>query len=250
MSKQASPTGRKNRGARSWLIPIGIIVIAGLLLATVILQLRPDQTPAGAIGEGGDSSTAAPSGQPDLTQFEYRDPADVQAAGPVDAPVGLIVFSDYQCPFCAKWTQNTLPTMMEYADAGDLRIEWRDINMYGEPSERASRAAHAAGLQSKYWEFHDALYPNGEHLPEAELTKDALVGLATELGLDAEQFAADMDSPAVVETINKRAEEARQLGVTGTPSFILNGVPIVGAQPTEVFVDAIESALAAAENGQ
>ncbi|MGV8911195.1 MAG: DsbA family protein [Rhodoglobus sp.] len=249
MSKQASSTGRKKRGARSWLVPIGIIVIAGVLLATVILQLRPDQTPAGTVADAGDSSTA-PSEQPDLTQLEYRDPADVQAAGPVDAPIGLIVYADYQCAFCAKWTQNTLPTMMEYADAGDLRIEWRDINMYGEPSERASRAAHAAGLQSKFWEFHDALYLNGEHLPETDLTKDALIGLATELGLNAEQFAADMDSPAVVETINKRAEEARQLGVTGTPSFILYGVPIVGAQPTGVFVDAVESALTAAETGQ
>ena len=249
MSKQASSTGRKNRGARSWLVPIGIIVISGLLLTIVILQLRPDQTPADTVAEAGDSSTA-PSEQPDLTQFEYRDPADVQAAGPVDAPIGLIVFADYQCAFCAKWTQNTLPTMMEYADAGDLRIEWRDINMYGELSERAARAAHAAGLQSQFWEFHDALYPGGVHLPEAGLTKDALVALATELGLDAEKFATDMDSPTVVATINKRAEEARQLGVTGTPSFILNGVPIVGAQPTEVFVDAIESARPAAESGQ
>ncbi|WP_010202165.1 DsbA family protein [Salinibacterium sp. PAMC 21357] len=249
MSKQTSSTGRKNRGARSWLVPIGIIVIAGVLLATVILQFRPDQTPADTVADAGDSNTA-PSEQPDLTQLEYRDPADVQAAGPVDAPIGLIVYADYQCAFCAKWTQNSLPTMMEYADAGDLRIEWRDINMYGEPSERASRAAHAAGLQSQFWQFHDALYRGGVHLPEAELTTDALVALATELGLDAEQFAADMDSPAVVETINMRAAEARQIGVTGTPTFILNGVPIVGAQPTEVFVDAIESALTAAENGQ
>lgn len=250
MSEQANSTGRKNRGFRSWLVPIGIIVIAGLLLTIVILQLRPDQSPAGAVDGSGDNTTASPSEQPDLTQFEYRDPTDVQAAGPVDAPVALVVFSDYQCQFCAKWTANTLPTIMKYADAGDLRIEWRDINMYGEPSERASRAAHAAGLQSKYWEFHDALYPNGTHRSEAELSQEALVTIATELGLDIEKFVADMDSPDLLAAIEKRAAEARALGITGTPSFILNGQPIVGAQPTEVFVDVIESALAAAENGQ
>lgn len=250
MSEQASSTGRKDRGFRSWLVPIGIVVIAGLLLTIVILQLRPDQSPTGAVDGSSDSGTAAPSGQPDLTQFEYRDAADVQAAGPIDAPVALVVFSDYQCQFCAKWTANTLPTMMAYADAGDLRIEWRDINMYGEPSERASRAAHAAGLQSKYWEFHDALYANGEHRSEAELSQEALVTIATNLGLNTEQFVADMDSPALLATIEKRAAEARGLGITGTPSFILNGQPVVGAQPTEIFVDAIESELAAAENGQ
>ncbi|EPR75476.1 hypothetical protein ADILRU_2019 [Leifsonia rubra CMS 76R] len=197
-----------------------------------------------------DGSATAPSELPDLTQFEYRDPSDVQAIGPTDAPVALVVFSDYQCQFCAKWTQSTLPEMMKYAEAGDLRIEWRDINMYGEASERASRAAHAAGLQSKFWEYHNALYPNGTHRSEAELSLDALITTATELGLDTEKFVADLNSPAVLATINKRAEEARQLGVTGTPSFLLNGEPIVGAQPTALFVDTIDSLLLDAESGQ
>jgi protein-disulfide isomerase len=225
---------------------VGIFLVAGLLIVLVILQLRPAQPTADADGQTAEGITVVPD-QPDLTQFEYRDADDVQAAGPIDAPVGLVVYSDYQCPFCAKWTQSTLPEMMKYADAGDLRIEWRDINMYGEPSERASLAAHAAGLQGKYWEFHDALYPDGEHLSEAELSTEALIGLATELGLDPDRFAADMDSPDVQELIDKMAKEGRDLGVTGTPTFLLGGRPLVGAQPTDVFIDAVESALAEAK---
>jgi protein-disulfide isomerase len=250
MSEQAKPASRAKRGVRSWLVPGGIIVIAGLLLATVIVQAQPEQSATTAFNESADGSATVPSELPDLTQFEYRDPADVQAIGPVDAPVALVVFSDYQCQFCAKWTQSTLPEMMKYAEAGDLRIEWRDINMYGEASERASRAAHAAGLQSKFWEYHNALYPNGTHRSEAELSLDALITIATELGLETEKFVADLNSPAVLATINKRAEEARQLGVTGTPSFLLNGEPIVGAQPTALFVDTIDSLLLDAESGQ
>jgi protein-disulfide isomerase len=243
MSEQASRTGRTARGIRGWLVPAGILLIAGLLIVLVVLQLQPGQPAADPVGESIDGVTVVPSHLPDLTQFVYRDSEDVQAAGPVDAPVALVVFSDYQCPFCAKWTHSTLPEMMKYVEAGDLRIEWRDINMYGAPSKRASLAAHAAGLQGKYWEFHEVLYPDGEHLPEAELTKEALVALAAQLGLDTDRFAADMDSPAIQNLIDKIAQEGRELGVTGTPAFLLSGRPIVGAQPTSVFVEAIEAAL-------
>lgn len=247
MSEHAQQSRRASERVRSWLVPVGILLIAGLLIVLVVLQLRPGQSEPDA-GDGATAGiTVVPDDLPDLTQFEYRDAEDVQTAGPVDAPVGLVVYSDYQCPFCARWTESTLPRMMEYADAGDLRIEWRDINMYGEPSERASLAAYAAGLQGRYWEFHHALYPDGEVRPETELTTEALAGLADQLELDVERFSTDMASAEAKELIDARAQEGRTIGVTGTPSFLLDGRPIVGAQPTDVFVDAVESALAEAD---
>ncbi|MFK4760131.1 DsbA family protein [Microbacterium sp. ZW T5_45] len=236
---------KTSRKASGWLVPAGILLIAALLLALVVLQVRDQTTPpaAEAGGETMDGLTAVPPERPELKEIERRDPDDVEAAGPEDAPVALVVFSDYQCPFCAKWSQDTLPEMMEYAEAGDLRIEWRDINMYGEPSERAARAAHAAGLQGQYWEFHDALYAGGEHRPADQLTDEALQDLAGQLGLDVDRFVADMGSAAVREQVEKTAQEGRDLGVTGTPSFILDGRAVVGAQPSSVFTDIIENAL-------
>lgn len=226
---------------RSWSIPIGIIVIAGLLLAVLVMQVRD--------GVGSASSDPAATGQeqPDLTYVEAREDDDVQSAGPVDAPVGLVVYSDYQCPFCAKWSNDTLPAMMQHADAGDLRIEWRDVIMYGDDSHRAARAAHAAGMQDKFWEFHDALYPDGEHLQPDQLTEDALVQLAENLGLDTEQFRVDMNSQETNDLIDQYKTEAGELGVSGTPTFVLGGEPIVGAQPESVFVDTFEQKLAEAQ---
>lgn len=218
---------------RSWFIPVGIVVIAGLLIALVILQLRGN--PGG--GEQGASPTTAQSEQPDFKFVETRDADDIQSAGPVDAPVALVVYSDYQCLFCAKWTQDTLPTMMQYAQSGDLRIEWRDVNQYGADSERGALGAHAAGMQGKFWEYHDLLFPNGEHLAPEQLTEESLIELAGELGLNTEQFTIDMTSDETLAEIQQYAAEGQALGVSGTPTFILGGVPIVGAQPESVFVD-------------
>ena len=220
---------------RTWFVPIGIIVIAGLLITLVILQMRPGTGPAST----GADPAAASQEQPDLSFVETRDPEDVQAAGRVDAPVALVVYSDYQCPFCAQWTNEALPTLMRYAELGDLRIEWRDVNQYGADSERASLAAHAAGMQGKFWEYHDALFPNGEHLPAEQLSEESLVAIAGDLGLDGERFAADLRADATLTAVQRYAEEGRQLGVSGTPTFVLGGEPIVGAQPESVFTDAL-----------
>lgn len=185
------------------------------------------------------------SEETDPTQFERRDPEDVLTAGPIDAPVGLIVFSDYQCPFCAQWSHETLPTMMEFAERGELRIEWRDLNVFGPESERASLAAYAAALQNHFWEYHEALYPEGQKLSTNELTEEALIELAGALGLDTEQFATDMTSVEARAEIVANQQLGFELGAASTPVFLLGGVPIAGAQPTEVFVQAFEDALQA-----
>lgn len=224
----------------SWVVPATIVVLAGLLVLIVI-----------GIGSGKNptetAQSASPSAEVDLRSVELRDEADLMAAGPVDAPVGLVVFSDYQCSYCAQWNHETLPLMMAHAEAGDLRIEWRDVNVFGADSERASRASLAAAQQGKYWEYHNALFAGGATRSQAELADEGLIALATELGLDAEQFATDLDSQQTLEQIAAHQQLGLSLGAYSTPAFILGGQPIMGAQPSDVFEQTFQTALAAAK---
>ncbi|WP_147918191.1 DsbA family protein [Ruania zhangjianzhongii] len=244
-------------GRRSPLVPVLVSAVA-IALIVLVLALRGggDEPPAALEEEATTAGTGEGSGQeptavenpdePDLTVIEQRDADDPLAAGPVDAPVGLVVFSDYQCPFCATWSRETLPVLMEHVEAGDLRIEWRDVNVFGEDSVRASQAAYAAAQQDEFWAYHDALFADGQTRPAGALTREALVDLAGELGLDVEEFSTDLDSAQTAEAVTVNAELGHGLGVYSTPAFVLAGEPILGAQPTEVFVTAYEQALAEA----
>ncbi|MDV6300863.1 DsbA family protein [Dietzia maris] len=202
---------------------------------------------AGATGEGDTAAGGViAQQQPDYSYAERREPSDPFAFGPVDAPVGLVVFSDYQCPFCAQWNRETLPVMKERAEAGELRIEWRDVNVYGPASKRAAMASYAAAEQGQFWEFHDALFKGGRTRSERDLSEAALIDMAGRLGMNTERFAVDMISSEASEEIARNEELGIEHGARATPVFILGGVPMIGAQPSEDFVDAHEAALESA----
>lgn len=240
----------------AWLLPVIVGVLALLVVALGYLVFFGPSTdqeaaePAANTDGGSGVVDAVPQNeddQIDLGFVERHDPEDPLAIGPLDAPVTMVVFSDYQCPFCASWSDETLPVMMDYVEDDQVRIEWRDVNVFGPESEQASKAAYAAALQDKFWEFHGELYANGEIREPSELSEDALIELAGQLGLDTEQFAADMSSDTVAEQTEVNQQLGHDIGAYSTPAFVLNGQPMVGAQPTEVFVDAMDSALAEAQ---
>ncbi|QYR17551.1 DsbA family protein [Corynebacterium glutamicum] len=247
-----------NQQSKKWLVPTLVVIIAVLLIAVVLLMYRgnPSDTAEGvsaaATSDSAAASTAASgsasgTADSDLTSVEARDPSDPVAVGDVNAPVGLVVFSDYQCPFCAKWSNETLPQMMKHVEDGNLRIEWREVNIFGEPSERGARAAYAAGLQDAYLEYHNALFDNGEKPSEDLLSEEGLIKLAGELGLDEAKFTSDFRSPETAAAIAQHAQLGIDLGAYSTPAFLLGGQPIMGAQPASVFEAAFEQALAAKE---
>lgn len=254
--------GSARSRSNPWVLPMLVGSLATLAVVAVFWFLlgRPDAGPAAVSEPTADAESPvsaepveqAPSSSADVNQapldptyVERRDPDDPLAAGAVDAPVVMVIFSDYQCPYCGAWSADTLPAMMEYVDRGELRLEWRDLNMYGPPSERGSLAGYAAGLQGKFWEFHEQLFPDGAVRAEADLNHEAMVQLATDLELDVEQFTADMTSAQAKEQIVVNQQLGTDLGAYSTPSFLIAGEPMVGAQPTEIFVDAIDQALAA-----
>lgn len=238
-----------------WLVP-ALIVVAAAVVITILLWPSNDSDDAGSSSGSSDSVESgdvdelqdpedAEEDQSELLRevVEARDEDDPLAVGETDADVVLVVFSDYQCGYCASWVDETLPELEHYVDEGELRIEFRDLNVFGEDSERAARAVYAAGLQGEFEDYHAALFPEGETSSEEQLSWDGLVELASDQGLDIAQFEEEMDSDGTREQIAQHQELGTSLGAYSTPSFIVGGQPVVGAQPVEVFKELIEAEL-------
>lgn len=165
---------------------------------------------------------------------------DPLAMGSPDAPVVLTEWADYRCPFCSVWAEETLPELQRYIDDGTLRVEFRDLAIFGDESVRAATAARAAGQQGRYFEFAHALYaalPNEGH---PDVTDETVLGIVADLGLDEEQFARDWADPALANAVLSDTLEAQQMGITSTPAFVIGGQFIAGAQPLEVFEQVID----------
>ncbi|MFH8370260.1 DsbA family protein [Streptomyces sp. NPDC018031] len=175
-----------------------------------------------------------------------RTEGDPLAVGRRDAPVVLVEYADYQCSYCGRFARETKPELIEkYVERGLLRIEFRNFTVFGEDSERAARASWAAGRQGRFWEFHDELFATtrkGDALAEDELTE-----VARRVGVpDPDRFRRDMNGDAAAAALKEDQEQGYRLGVQSTPSFLINGRPVAGAQPTSVFAETIDEAAAAA----
>jgi protein-disulfide isomerase len=135
--------------------------------------------------------------------------------------------------------------VQEYVEEGTLRIEWRDFPYLGQESVNAAIAARAAQAQGKFWEYHDLLYQN----QSGGFPREKLVVLAREAGLDAQRFEADLASGEYERAVAEDFHKGQQSGISGTPTFVINGEVLAGGQPLEVFEDAIERAKREAGQG-
>ncbi|MFH9696205.1 DsbA family protein [Streptomyces globisporus] len=224
-----------------------IVVAAGLLGFASYKATAPDtaskDTTASATGPAAEVSADPNEGvYPELAKLARRDADDQLAIGPADAPVVLIEYADFKCGYCGKFARDTEPELIEkYVKDGTLRIEWRNFPIFGEESENAARGAWAAGQQNRFWEFHRAAYAEGAK--EKGFGKDRVKALAEEAGVkDLDRFMKDLDGDAARASVKKDQEQAYGIGATSTPSFLINGRPIAGAQPDETFTRAIEAA--------
>ena len=142
------------------------------------------------------------------------------------------------------------PKLVEkYVEAGTLRLEWRDFPYQGQESMNAALAARAAQAQGRVWEYHDLLYHNQSSGNSGGYSTENLVELAREAGLDVEKFEEDLKSGRYEGVVQADFREAQQRGVSGTPTFVINGTVIVGLQPVEVFERTIERAKREAGGG-
>jgi protein-disulfide isomerase len=170
---------------------------------------------------------------------------DAPRLGPADAPVTIVAFSDFQCPYCARAVPTLQALMERYPDR--IRIFFRHHPLPFHPNApRAALTAEAARDQlgdEGFWAMHDRLFAQQE-----ALEPDDLLALAEESGLDMDRFRASVTDETVIARVERDEQLARRFGVLGTPTFFVNGRVIQGAQPLPVFVAAVDDALTRAQS--
>ena len=182
----------------------------------------------------------APSPSPqadDTTVYNVPVDADDAIKGAKDALVTVVVFSEFQCPFCAR----VLPTLKQVEDkyGKDVRVVFKHNPLpFHKEAPYAAQATFAAGKQGKFWEMHDKLFEN-----QKALTPDAIAGYAQELGLDVTRFKSDAESEDAKAAVKTDMDLANQIGARGTPNFFINGRKLVGAQPLPSFEKLIDEEL-------
>jgi protein-disulfide isomerase len=164
--------------------------------------------------------------------------AEGPSKGANGAPITIVEFSDFQCPFCSK-AEDTVDKVMKTYD-GKVKLVFRDYPLPFHPNaQKAAEAAHCAGDQGKYWEMHKVLFAN-----QKALEPPALKGYAKELKLDQAKFDKCLDSGEMAKKVDANKEAGAKVGVSGTPAFFVNGVMLSGAQPFEEFKTLIDQELA------
>jgi protein-disulfide isomerase len=187
--------------------------------------------------ENGDDE---PGPEADLKVYPVK-PSDGPAKGPANAPLVLVVFSDFQCPFC-KRVEPTLAEMEKHY-AGKVRVVWKNFPLpFHDNAEPAAEAAMAADAQGKFWPMHDRLFANNTALDRESLENDAAA-----IGLDLPRFRADLDAQRFKARIEADKQEGSSLGVMGTPAVFINGRKIAGAYPFETFQKIADAELAKLE---
>ena len=237
----------RRKEQRGRIIGISLITIGALFVAFLIIW--PNVKPVTGI------TVVDPNPRPQTDKNSMGDP---------NAPVKIVEFSDYQCPFCERFSTDTEPSLIEsYISTGKVHFTYRstgnwvsqNINSGLTESEDAAEAAYCAGDQGKYWEMHDMIFANVLGEDVGSFTDRRLSAIAEKTGLDMTQYEDCYSSNKYRDAVVKDGQDALAAGVQGTPSFVLTYTNasgeevtelIEGAQPFSVFQEKIEAALAAA----
>jgi len=183
------------------------------------------------------SAQPAQQAGPDPNKVYPVTVGNAYAKGPANAPITIIEYSDFECPFCSR----VGPTLKQVQDTyGDkVRIAFKHAPLpFHQNAPLASKAALAAGEQGKFWQMHDKLFEN-----QKALQRPQLLGYAKDIGLDVSKFEKDLDNPKFDEVLKKDQAEGQANGANGTPTFFINGRQLVGAQPFDAFKNVIEEEL-------
>ncbi len=235
MSKRNEMRERRQRQRRRQTITVILIVVGAALIITALL-IWPSLQPVGAIATASPYSFPAQSGQ---------------AMGDPNAPVKMEEFSDFQCPYCRQFHNDTFRRIIDtYVRTGKVYFIFRnfpivDRTTAAQESHTAADAAVCAGQQSKFYEYHDLLFANqnGENI--GDFTVKRVQSMAKTLGLDTAKFNTCLSDSATANSVAQDYAAGVKAGIDSTPSFLVNGKVVAGALPFEQFQAAIDAALAA-----
>lgn len=219
-----------------YLIP-GAIVIAGIIVAGTVFLTQKQSSPQPVTPGSSQIS------EEELVLGDVNIELDGWASmGSDSAPVVMVEYADFACPFCTRFWQETLPLIKrDYIDTGKIRLFYKDFIVVG--GDRAAEAAHCAQEQGKYWEYHDLLF--SRHAQDRAQWSNSSVhrDYAEQLGLDANALVECFESGRYQEKVVRSTQEAAQNGGQGTPYFLINNFPLFGAQPYSSFQQVIEALL-------
>lgn len=244
----------KKKNVTKLATPILVILLVGaaFLIGSLFTQLKTLQggkqeealtAKAEATPTVGERAQAEPGeivlGGEDLTEAEKGE----AVKGSPNAPITIVEFSEYQCPYCARYVEGTYAQLWEeYGD--QIRYIFRDYPLpFHQHAQKTSEAARCAGEQGDYWGYHDLLFKNQSDWSAQTSIDSTLEGYAGQLGLDAGQFSDCLSQGKFTQAVKDDFAFGQKVGVSGTPSFFINGRMLVGAQPFSAFQAMIQEEL-------
>jgi protein-disulfide isomerase len=247
-SESAGPrsvsTPAKSFDLSSFAIFVGVLVILGVSFVTMLrlnrLTERVNTLEAELAGRSAPARARTAEG-PDPTVVHKVETAGAPSKGPETAPVTIVEFSEFECPFCKRVDPTLKQIEKVYGDK--VRFVWKHLPLMSIHADamNAALASEAARSQGKFWQYHDALFANQENLAVDDLKR-----YAKEVGLDLVRFEKDRLDPENRKKVEADVAEARSLKVSTTPSFFINGRFVRGAQPFDMFAKVIDEELAKA----
>ena len=223
---------------------VGLLVIASFLVGSFLTRLKIDEkTPPST--EVAKETPVQPEegavlGEEQIAKLE-EGAAGIK--GEKDAPITIVEFSEYQCPYCKRYVDTTYGLLFEeYGDK--IRYIFHDYPLSFHPhAQILSEAARCAGDQGKYWEMHDVLFGDDREFIDKTNIDEDLSGFAKEIGIDSAQFNLCLEEGTFTKAVKDDFNLGSSLGVSGTPTFFVNGQMLVGAQPFEAFKALIDQQL-------
>ncbi|MEO8065952.1 MAG: DsbA family protein [Candidatus Doudnabacteria bacterium] len=180
----------------------------------------------------------------DIKKFISELKGDEPVLGSTKAPLTIVEFADFQCPFCKRFFEATFPDIKQkYISTGKVKLIFIDLAFLGQESKDAGEAAKCAGDQGQFWQYHDYLFANQLGENQGNFSINKLKGFALNLKLDTAQFNACLDSHKYQNVIDAQTQLAHKYGATATPTFFINDKVIKGALPAPTFESVIDGFL-------